>query len=60
MPEPGHEMVRGRVLESGKSARIEDRCSVDDGSKRMASMLTAWVEGEERVSIRRVLRTVDE
>lgn len=51
---------RARVLESGKSARTEDLRGADDDLKLMVSMMTVWGDGEACVSIRRILREVDE
>jgi hypothetical protein len=58
-PENGMVMVRHRVLDSGKSAKIRERRTVTDDLSTMISTMTVWVEGEERASVRRVLVKVD-
>lgn len=59
-PEHGLEMVRERVLKSGKAARIRERRSVAEDLNTMVSFLTVWIDGEERASIRRVMRRIAE
>lgn len=56
----GLEMIRERVLKSGKKARILDRRSVEDDLASMISTMTVWIDGEERASIRRVLVKVND
>lgn len=58
-PEFGMEMVRERVLGSGKSAKIRERRTVTEDLSTMISTMTVWVEGEERASVRRILSKVD-
>jgi hypothetical protein len=57
-PKNGLEMVRERILKSGKSARIRERRSVADDLKTMVSFFTVWINGEERATIRRVMRRI--
>ncbi|MCP4035531.1 MAG: hypothetical protein GY733_01230 [bacterium] len=57
--ENGMEMVRERVLASGKSARIREQRRVEDDLETMISTVTVWVENEERARVRRVLRKVE-
>ena len=45
-PEDGMEMVRERVLGSGKSARIRERRTVTDDLSKMVSTMTVWVEAK--------------
>lgn len=58
-PDRGMEMIRERVLDSGKAAKILESRTVTDDLSTMVSTLTVWVEGEERASVRRVLSKVD-
>ena len=58
-PELGMEMVRERVLDSGKAAKIRERRTVSDDLSTMISTMTVWIEGEERASLRRILLKVD-
>ena len=58
-PENGMVMVRERVLDSGKAARIRENRIVNDELTRMVSTMTVWVDGQERASVRRVLVKVD-
>ncbi len=58
-PQFGMQMVRERVLNSGKSAKILERRTVTDDLSTMISTMTVWVEGEERASVRRILSKVD-
>jgi hypothetical protein len=57
-PDHGLEMIRERVLKSGKSARIRERRKVADDRKTMVSLFTVWIDGEERASLRRVMRRI--
>lgn len=57
-PEHGLEMVRERTLKSGNAARIRERRRVADDLDTMVSRFTLWIDGEERASIRRVMRRV--
>jgi hypothetical protein len=59
-PEHGLEMVRERVLKSGKLARIREWRRVADDLNTMVSFMTVWIDGEERASIRRVMRRITE
>ena len=58
-PEQGMEMVRERVLDSGKAAKIQERRTVTEDLSMMVSTMTVWVEGEERAFVRRILVKVD-
>jgi hypothetical protein len=53
--EQGLEMLRERVLKSGKAARIQEHRKVGEDYDTMVSTMTVWIEGEERASVRRVL-----
>ena len=55
----GMEMIRERVLDSGKLAKIYERRSVNDDLTTMVSTMIVWVDGEERASVRRVLLRVE-
>jgi hypothetical protein len=57
--EHGVEMMRERALKSGRSARIRERRTVEDDMKTMVAEMTVWIDGEERASIRRVLRKLE-
>ena len=59
-PEHGLEMVRERMLKSGEAARIRERRRVADDPNTMVSLFTVWIDGEERASIRRVMRRIAE
>ena len=59
-PEHGMQMVRDRSVKSGKSARIVDFRRVGDDLQTLVSNLKVWIDGEERVSVRRVFDRVDE
>jgi hypothetical protein len=58
-PARGMEMVRERVLDSGKAARIYESRTVTDDLATMVSTMTVWVEGQEQASVRRILSRVD-
>jgi hypothetical protein len=58
-PDLGMEMVRERVLNSGKAARIYESRTVTDDLTTMVSTMTVWVEGKEQASVRRILSKVD-
>ena len=58
-PDDGMEMIRERVLDSGKSAKIYEQRTVNADLSRMTSTMTVWVEGEERASVRRILSKVE-
>ncbi len=58
-PKKGMEMMRERILDSGKKARIYENRTVTDDLTTMVSTMTVWVEGEERASVRRILSRVD-
>ncbi len=58
-PEGGMEMVRERILDSGKAAKIHERRTVDEDLVTMVSTMTVWVDGRERTSVRRILMKVD-
>jgi len=58
-PDRGMEMMRERILDSGKSARIYESRTVTDDLATMVSTMTVWIDGEERASVRRILSRVD-
>lgn len=51
----GLKMVRERILKSGKTARILDLRNVEDDLASMVSMMTVYIDGEERASVRRIM-----
>jgi hypothetical protein len=56
----GLKMVRERVLKSGKKAKIIDVRFVEDDLASMVSVMTVFIDGEERANVRRVLTRVDD
>ena len=58
--ETGLKMVRERVLKSGKKAKIIDVRFVEDDLASMVSVMTVFIDGEERAKVRRVLTRVDD
>jgi hypothetical protein len=57
--ERGMEMVRNRMLKSGKAARIHERRTVNEDLTMMESIMTVWVDGEQRATVKRILVKVD-
>jgi hypothetical protein len=58
--ETGLEMIRERVLKSGKKAKIIDVRFVEDDLASMVSVMTVFIDGQERAKVRRVLTRVDD
>lgn len=50
----GIELARTRTLGSGSVALIRDHRSIGDDANTMTSVLTIWVDGEKRISARRI------
>ena len=53
--ERGMEMVRNRMLKSGKAAKIHERRTVSEDLTMMESIMTVWVDGEQRATVKRIL-----
>ncbi len=54
----GVEMVRSRVLKSGKKAKIHEFRTVTEDLRTLVSTMTVWVDGVERASVRRIMSKV--
>ena len=54
----GFEMIREFVLPSGKQARLRDSRELGDEPDIMISILTVWVDDEQRAEVRRVFKRI--